>query len=316
MTVTMLQGDVVDDVRRREFLGILAAAGLLVGCGEDAPLTTTSAAPGFPRAVAHGEGTTELEAPPEKIYTFGGFALDTLLALGVVPVCYQAFQPELLPWQRLQDMAAVPSVEDGIDAERLATLGADFAMLTNVEWEEPSGQQVRSFCPSITPVQPTTTQSLLTLWGKILGREADAADLVAGYERDIADLAVPTDLSVALVYPLESGVYVYQRDLQATQTLELGGFDVKRFAAAGDVSFELSLERLGELDTDALVLIQPYGPDPAAEALQTQPLFQSLPAVAAGRFVALDMVDSAALLFPTTLALPTVGRLFDRLRGL
>lgn len=157
---------------------------------------------------------------------------------------------------------------------------------------------------------------MMTLWGAVLGRDEAAADLVADHRSAVTALAGSSDRTISLVYALESGVYVYQRDLDAARTLELGGFQLKRFADAGDVSFELSMERLDELDTDLLVLIQPYGPDAAAEALQQQALFEALPAVASGRFASLDTVESAALLFPTTLALPTVGQLFDRLHDL
>lgn len=52
-------------------------------------------------------------------------------AFGIAPVCFQAFQDELLPWQRILGMVTVPSVDADINAELLASLNADFAMLTN-----------------------------------------------------------------------------------------------------------------------------------------------------------------------------------------
>src|SRR5688500_707068 len=72
------------DATRREFLAMLAAAGLLPACSTDA--ASEPAAPST-RTVEHPLGTTEVPLAPTRVVALDRrAALPHLLALGVTPI--------------------------------------------------------------------------------------------------------------------------------------------------------------------------------------------------------------------------------------
>lgn len=73
----------IDAATRREFLGVLAATGLLVGCGEDAAPSPEVAT----RMFTHAFGTTEIPVNPQRIVTTSDQnGLLPLMELGLEPV--------------------------------------------------------------------------------------------------------------------------------------------------------------------------------------------------------------------------------------
>ncbi len=64
----------------------------------------------------------------------------------------------------------------------------------------------------------------------------------------------------------------------------------------------ISPERLDLLDADVLVLT--YNSPAAKSTLESQELFQRIPAVRDGRYVALDLPTALALAFPSALSIP------------
>lgn len=105
------------------------------------------------------------------------------------------------------------------------------------------------------------------------------------------------DVTLLSVYE-GSGVYVFtdanpQGALLARLGLTRPAAQREQFVDGPDAGYDLSQERLDELDAD-LVLLMDYDPA-AADALEADPLFQAVPAVADGRFVRLpfEVADDA-----------------------
>lgn len=86
---------------RREFIGMLAAAGLVVACGDEPAAEPAVTTPGFPRTVDSGFGDLVIPAKPARVVaTADRDQLDVLVAMGVTPVLYghSGDYPDTPPW--------------------------------------------------------------------------------------------------------------------------------------------------------------------------------------------------------------------------
>jgi iron complex transport system substrate-binding protein len=292
---------------RRTFLTLLGAAGLAAGCG--APTATAPAAPAT-RTVTHRFGTFEVPTDPQRVVGIEGRRdLETALALGLRPVgigsnaLYGGDTPA--PWLDLplDGVTVIQQTEPGL--EQIAALRPDLVLTRDSNIEE-----LRDELVALAPVLPVGSgtdpdntgddwRADLEQVAGWLGREDRLAATLAAYDAQRDEIAARhadpiTSAVVAVVqYSAEGGTLETSRTdgfyLQAQALGALGGRHLPYLEELPRTDYiaSFSTEQMGELaPADAILMIANTADDRAA--LDAQPLWQRLPAVAAGRVVLTD----------------------------
>lgn len=142
-------------LRRREFLGVAGAAGLMLAAacssngsgGTSAPKSVT---------VKHVFGETTIPAPPKRVVSAGFTEQDDLLAVGVVPVAVTNWfgdQPfGVWPWAQPKLGAARPVVlnlDNGIQVDQIARLKPDLIVAVNAGLDADTYQKLTAIAPTI-----------------------------------------------------------------------------------------------------------------------------------------------------------------------
>jgi iron complex transport system substrate-binding protein len=291
---------------RRTFLALLGAVGLAAGCG--AP----PAAPPAPatRSVTHRFGTFEVPTDPQRVVGIEGRRdLETALALGLRPVGIgsnalyggDALAPFVdLP---LEGVEVIQQTEPSL--EQIAALRPDLILTRDLNIEE-----LRDELVAIAPVVPVGSgtdpdntgddwRADLERVAGWLGREDRLSAALAAYDarRDEiaarhADRIASAVVAVVQYSPEDGGLQASRTDGFYLQTQALGALGGRHLPFLEELErteyiATFSAERMGELaPADAILMIANTADERAA--LAAQPLWQRLPAVAAGRVVLTD----------------------------
>lgn len=316
----------------------VALALLLVACGGDdddsaspsssAPSSTAPSAAEIPegrgivtenedgtRTVESAYGSAMVPAAPHRVASvIGDIDFEAMLALGVTPVgagtqggnIESGFAPHLT---ELSAEVEPLAWADGAPIEAIAALDPDLIFVPN--------EEVADQLADIAPVVPrgswvgTEWKDDFLYVGQVLGLQAKAEGMLEEYEQRVADLsdrlASSVDgmsvLSPQVAYD-HSQVYVDADDAFSSAVLTELGFTLDDVAERDEPEgIAVSFERLEELDADILFwqVRQADDGSPDAKGLDTlraNPLFERLPAVAAGRYVE---VPNRPWYFPTIL---------------
>jgi iron complex transport system substrate-binding protein len=290
-----------------------------VACGDDAGGSAAGDAGGSPAAeavtVEHRYGTTTLDAPPTRIVSLDTQWTDVLVALDA-PLVGAALDPAVdggrYPWQDGIPATVEPvTVTDAIPYEAVAALEPDLIVIT---WAA-TGQADYDLLSEIAPTIPLLGDEEVDAWqdiaavaGEVLGAADEAQALVDDADRRSADLraALPgldgRTYAMANYVPGDAIYVIADPDDGAAALFAQVGLqiDPDLFAIADGASgrAELSLEQVGELDADLLLLLT-NGADPAEI-----PGYGGLPAVQSGAVAMLDLPTAVGLNTPTPLSVP------------
>jgi iron complex transport system substrate-binding protein len=314
---------------RRTFMAAIGAAGLgLAACNSEDDGQGEATAPGggrFPVRVSHKFGTTVVEHAPRRVATYGGGDVDTLLALGVVPVLVPDIDPRwkdaggVAPWSRSRLDGARPVVasNEGLQFERIASVRPDLITAVEYDMKREDYDKLASLAPTVPPpggfaayTVPWDTMAVQV--GAALGRRGDARRLVDDARAELAaaaeanpEFATSTAL---LVDPDDSGgVYVFAPDDVRSRFLADLGLtmpaSVERLFG-DDFYTQIAAERLDLLDdADALVLVASRKPQ--TKALTESRIYRELGVVRDGRVVRVDDPDLAiAMSYSSVLSQP------------
>lgn len=312
---------------RSSALALAAAAVLLVtGCASTpADSDNGAAASGgdaFPVTIEHALGTTVIPAQPERVVTWGWGSADAAIALGVVPVAipfqsYGGDESGVLPWIRdaleeqgeeiptvLPDSTEEPPYEEIVAADPDVIL-AVYSGITAEEYE-----LLSAIAPVVAyPGEAWSTpwKDVVTLTGTALGKSAEAEEVLAGIDGQLAEQAAAhpewAGKSLAAVWDIAGTFYVYkQADPRVEFMLELGFQNAPSVdeLATGDETFyyTLSYEQLDKLDSD---LIVSYSDTQAeADAFVASAHGSTIPAVKAGTVATVVGTEFIASVSPPT----------------
>jgi iron complex transport system substrate-binding protein len=302
-------------IRRREFLGMVAAAGMLAACGDDADesgsgsgsgtasgTATTAAGSSQTRTVTTDDGSLEVPADPQRVVAaIGSFETD-MVAVGVMPILTTSFAG---PWVELDDDVVITE-NIPPTAEELLELRPDLMVGWNWVTKEPSFDAISQIAPYVGLGESAATtgpgfdysepmRSWDTLFLSVcdaVGRRDQGAELVEGLESRLDELAAQRAgepaLSVARIEFYTAGSFSYRgQEEDSAELLRRVGLEV---VGPDQTIQEESLERLPEIDADWLVI--PVGNDSVPRELYDEvaetELFKSIPAVEAGRVHLVD----------------------------
>lgn len=295
-------------VTRRGFLGGAAGGAVLLGlgaCGTDGPSGIPSP-PSPTRVVALGLGADA----------------DTLIALGITPVAMSAgYTGDVYPWtaEALGDRKVeIVQALDSIPIEQVASHRPDLIVATTLfEFE-----QVRAQLAQIaTVIGPTTTadkeswQQTTMRVGEAVGRADQARKLVEDTEAGLSAVrdahpnwagktytAGPAGPPNEPLYTISS-TENFSAEIYATLGLILSPKVTALPESDTPGRANVSQEQIRLLDADVVMLTHLSGPE-ARAAFEAQPLFQQLPAVQRGSYIAQEGDVGIGLAFPSVLSIP------------
>ncbi|MEZ0166258.1 iron-siderophore ABC transporter substrate-binding protein [Kineococcus sp. LSe6-4] len=322
---------------RRTLLATVPVVALAGACGSSssgepaaAPSSSGSADAGaFPVSIEHQLGTTTVEAAPQRIVCLGWGSQDVLWALGLQPVgipevTWGGLPDGTLPWWEGHFDAATTtflsaSSSQEVPFEQIAALTPDLVLAVNSGITAEDYATLQGIAPTVAyPDGPwlTTWQDSATMIGKAVGRSADAERLVADTEDDLAERAAATPSlqgkTFTYVYATSAGLSAYlPGDSRVDLMHSLGLVDapgIESLATANPEEFyvEVAKERVRDLDSQVLV---GYG-DITREELRADPVYATMPAVAAD---AVAYLDDEQLVTATSATVLSVPWLLDRL---
>ncbi|MBB5827554.1 ABC transporter substrate-binding protein [Micromonospora carbonacea] len=282
---------------RRLAAVLTAAVALGVGltaCGESDPVAGT--ATGQTREVTHAMGTTKVPAEPKRVVVLDTDKIDTALSLGVTPVG-AATAGEARSWPTYfgeEKLAGIKEV--GVltepDLEAINALKPDLILGSKFR-QEKFYDELAAIAPTVfTEKVGITWKENFLLDGQALGKEQQAKDLLAAYEKRAKDfgakLGDAADRTVSIVRFIPGAIRVYGPDSFSGIVVGdtgLGRPERQQLAGKEDKRFDLvSAERVNEVDAD-VVFVTAYGEKAAAEQATVTggTLWKGLSAVKAGR---------------------------------
>lgn len=307
MTPTLTRSDPATDIAasitRREFIAMMAAAGVLAACGGDSD-GEGGAAGEKPanREVRSDGGTVEVPAEPKRVVAaIGSFETD-MVAVGVMPVLTTTFAG---PWVDL-DKSVKITKNIPPTAEELLGVRPDLIVGWNWVTEEPSFGEIRKVAPYVGLGESAATagpgfdgSQAMKSWDHLflsvcdaIGRRSRGEAMVSEFEARLDELAErrrgKPPVSIARIEFYKAGTFSYRG--QNEDTAELMRRIGLTIVGPDDSLKEESLERLPEIAADWLVV--PVGndniPRTVYDEVAATPLFQSIPAVKAGRVHLVD----------------------------
>lgn len=230
------------------------------------------------------------------------------------------FTADVYPWTA--EALGSRSVEivqttDSIPIEQVAAYRPDLIVATTLydfdRFRGPLGRIATVVGPTITAAEETWQQTTLRV-GEAVGRAGEARQLVSDTEAGISAVrdAHPTWAGRTYTFgPVTPGEQLYTisstKDPSASLLEQLGLVLSPSVTSLPPSDTEnranISLEQLSLLDADALLLTHFGGDGPRTE-FEGQPVFQQIPAVQRGSYVALDGDVAIGLAFPSVLSIP------------
>ncbi|MEQ8830164.1 MAG: ABC transporter substrate-binding protein [Alphaproteobacteria bacterium] len=268
-------------------------------------------------AVDHRWGRTVLTEPAERIVTLSYTGIDTLLALGIMPIAYRTWyggdERGLWPWAaaHLPVGATGLPLKGEIDPEAVARLNPD---LVEASYSGISRAQYAALS-HVTAVLPppegrgdfgTPWDEMLRIVGKATGRGARAQNVIEAIESriDAVRRAHPDWQGKTAVVARLDGPLIFSEMDPRMKLISRLGFqlpDTANALALNNFYFKLDRELTEPLDADVVIWL-----DFAADrgSLDSHPLRHALRAFQEGREIFLGPGVSAALNYASALSIP------------
>jgi len=299
--------------------GLLGGVPALAACGgnsEGAAGATSGGATPETRTVRHALGETEVPRDPQRIVDLtGGAGVDRLLTLGLVPVASLGAAGDETGVPRwfgdvdwpvevsASDIRNVATAEATADIERIATLEPDLIIGYDYSFEG-IYDELSQVAPSvaITPTNGPEWKESFRKTAQAVGREEGYEEWLRSYEARLRELKEGSDAEGRTVSVLWNGdpsaVRIYASGSQPGSIVEEAGFRLPEIARVDDgtgvTSPNVSLEKIPELDADAIFVMTDLRNDPSAleefEATYgASPLWERLRAVRDDRVFPVDI---------------------------
>jgi iron complex transport system substrate-binding protein len=272
---------------------------VLAGCGGTEPEAGAAPAEGT-RTVEHAMGEASIPGTPERVVVLDTGELDATLALGVTPVgaVRTAVSDELPGFVSAAgadpaDIAHVGTIAEP-DLEAIAALEPDL-VLSNAVRHADIHDQLAGIAPTVfAEAVGESWQENLLLVGEALGRAQQAQTLLDEYTARAEEVGAlygdPAATEVSVARFLDGTlVRLYGEGSFIGSVLADVGFARPEVQRTAETFVEVSPEQVTQADGD-LLFHGAYGQEGATAAAQVTagPLWQSIPAVAQGRAVAVD----------------------------
>lgn len=305
-------------IRRLVVAATTGALALTIGaCGSGGGADPAS---GPAVTIEHSMGSTTITGVPQRIVALGSQWLDATESLGVTPVGYidnvaMTTGGTPAPWEpaTLKDAKQIDAKSDIV--EQVAALRPDLILAPGFATDKQTYDQLSKLAPTIPnlgtqQVEPWDKE--VEIMGRILHKEDRAKQVVADVNSKIdalaqqnpglkgktfvtSFLASPTQLMV-LADPKDGASALFER-----LGMQLPAHLVAEAGTAGRIA--LSPERLGDLDSDMLVITSPAN---LSDSVAQLPGYDQLPAVRKDAVAKVDLATGTGINVPTPLSIPYV----------
>lgn len=171
-------------------------------------VTLAAALPGRAETIRHAQGETEIAAPPQRVLVFDIAVLDTLTALGVAPAGVPSGRlPHYMAGRVAED---VPRVGTQFEPDMEAAFAANPDLIIVGGRSAVKYPDVARIGPALDLTIPREgylagAHANVELLGRIFGREAEAAGLLAAYDTEVAALREVAPKAGRVLVMLTSG---------------------------------------------------------------------------------------------------------------
>lgn len=246
------------------------------------------------REVTHALGTTEVPEAPERVVVLTNEGTEALLALGVTPVgAANSWNGD--PWwdhiEAAMGDAQPVGKESAVNLELVAALEPDL-ILGNAQRHEEIYPQLSVIAPTVVSEELRGDWKInFRLYAEALGLEAQGDAVIARYDAAVAglqeSLGAALQEEVSVVRFLPGQIRIYQLDSFSGVLLQDLGFQRPPIQNVEDFAIFTGKESIPDMDGDRIFHFTWETGDGAGEALAqdvlNDPLWQSLPAVQAGK---------------------------------
>lgn len=276
----------------------------------------------FPRTVSHAFGETLVRGTPGRIVTLGWSGEDALIALGKTPVGmpkYPLFESGMFPW--VEDLLGTNKpvlLNSGIDYEEIASLRPDLIFCIYSGIDAVAYRRLSTIAPTIAyrsgPWQADWKEQTQII-GESLGLADEARRLISQTLATLSKIGRSHPVLQGKTFTFgtfvsgAAGIVVYlPNDHRVAALMEMGmnptsGIIQLHRDSPDSSSVVVSLEQIDQIDAD--ILIMWYGSRISKASAETQPLFETLPAIKRGSYVALtDPVSVWATSALSVLSIP------------
>ena len=273
----------------------------------------------FPVTIEHAHGETVIPAAPQRVVTWGWSNEDVVIALGVTPVgmpfqAYGGGDNGIHEWVEEALAAAGAETPTVLEAsgeppvEQIAALNPDIIIAAYSGLTEDQYAVLSGIAPTVAYVGApwsTSWQDLTLIIGKALGKDAEAAALVADttawVEAEFAKYPELTQVTFASANDYDGSMAVYAPLDARMKFLTDFGMVMNPSVAAlapGDDAFyyPLSYELFDQLEAD--IFISYYEEQSALDAWLATPAAQTYPPIANGGLAALVGTENVASVSP------------------
>lgn len=267
-----------------------------------------------PVTIEHAFGETTIDSVPERIVSLDPQWTDVLAAIGHPPVAAVSdFNAGgFYTWQQTDGVEEIQVTDQSIPFEAVAAASPDLIVGTYTIADRALYDRLTELAPTIPSLADggivDQWQDITTAAGAFLERPADADRVVATIDDLTADLRAELPGLEGKTYVMANyvpgdAIYVVADtdDGAARVFSELGlqlDPDILEMEGVESGRVSLSLERIGELDADLLVLFS-NGADPSEI-----PGWAALPAVQSGAAAEIGYEEVVGLNTPSPLSLP------------
>lgn len=296
-------------------VGILLATVLtLAGCGA-ASSGEGGAGKGKTRSVEHALGKSEVPKEPKRIVDLsGGAGVDRLLTLGIVPVASWGAPGddtgapawfEDIDWPVGVSAGEIENVGvgEGVSVERVAQMEPDLIIGYDYSFDGVKEELCQiAACVGITPTNGPEWKESFRKTAEVVGREAEYREWLDSYESRLEELKSASEAEGKTVSLLWNGdpsaVRIYASGSQPGSIAEEAGFELPGIARVDDgtgvTSPNISLEKIPEVEADAIFVMTDFTGDPEAiekfdSTYGARPLWGRLDAVREDRVYPVDI---------------------------
>ncbi len=316
--------------QKRRFAALAAASAVLLlaacgGSGGDASSGSSSAKAAV--SLANAWGAAEIPADPKRVAVVSGGDRSIAYALGIVPVIEADYPASTSAPYTVEARKGL-----GITEPKLynATDGTDFAAVAAAEPDVILGMQSYSMdedyaqlakiAPVITfseksQINDMTWQDRILRAGEGLGIKDKAQAVIDANKKAATDAAAANPdfkgktYTYLIMHP-EQITYASDGSAAPSPVDDLGLVKPANAAKFSSAKSAVSLENLDLVDADVVLIAYPFGDEGlmTQKELESNPLWQKIPAVAKGHWAILDSESGLAsdLAYPDALSYPWV----------
>ncbi len=245
----------------------------------------------FPRTVTHANGTTEIQAKPQRVVVLDTGELDAVLSLGITPVGIPATEgansvPSYLADQ-VKDAKTVGTIQE-LNLEAIAALNPDLIIGSQLRADKLYGQ-LNEIAPTVFSIRPGFPwKENFLLAGEALGEETAAVSVLNDYQAKATALKddVQGDPKISLMRFMPEKIRLYANKSLIGVILNDAGFTRPENQDIEDLAVEISAENLAEGDSDWLFYTSYGTPEATGEKAAVEgPLWGQLQAVKDGQAI-------------------------------